>query len=378
MRILICASLYPPYRGGYAESVSALARGLGERGHAVMVIACGAETTVEGNVRIVGVPAWNPAFLHGSFPIPYPVAAWRAMRSAARESLDIISTQTRFFPLSLIGFLFAKAHHIPIAHTERGSAHPASHNPIMRLAGLLIDQSAGRLIISGSEAVIGVSGAACAFTRRLGARSPVRIPSGIDADFWKQPLDMPPRASSRRIAFAGRLVYAKGVQDLIAAFARIISEFPGYSLVIAGGGPYRPVLERLVRRLGMTEHIEFRGELDARGLREMLHRSALFINPSHSEGLPRAVLEAGAAGVPVIATDVGGTKEIIPNNSFGTLVPAHDIGMLAGMMRAAFADRDRSFGQGAALRARILGTFGMERSIGAHEEVMKRYVRDRG
>ncbi len=376
MHIAICASFYPPYRGGYAESVRALAHGLASRGHRITVIACGVDSYEDGSVRVIGIPAWNPPFLHGSFPLPHPFATWRALRAASRRGVDIISTQTRFFPLSFIGFLFAKACGISIIHTERGSAHPVSHNRFIRSFGWIADQAMGRLIMSRSDRVIGVSEAACVFARKLGAKNPIRIRNGIDAGFWARPKDALDARRSGRIVFVGRLVHAKGVQDLIGAFARVMPDFPDASLAIVGDGPYLHVLVAQAASLGIANETEFIGALDQDGIRSVLHQAALFVNPSYSEGLPRAVLEAAAAGTPVIATDVGGTREIIMGQEFGTLVPPHDVFVLAVAMRQALSDHASGRRKAGALSARIASDFSVEKSAEEYESVMKRYVRD--
>ncbi len=376
MHVAICASFYSPYRGGYAESVRALAHSLVSRGHRITVIACGVDSHEDGSVRVIGVPAWNPPFLHGSFSLPHPFAAWRALRAASREGVDIVSTQTRFFPLSFIGFLFAKACGISIIHTERGSAHPISHNHFIRSVGWITDQTIGQLIMSRSDRVIGVSEAACVFARKLGAKNPICIRNGINAEFWAYPKDALDTRHSGRIVFIGRLVHAKGVQDLIGAFARVTPDFPDVSLTIVGDGPYLHVLMAQAASLGIANEVEFIGALDQDGIRSVLHHAALFVNPSHSEGLPRSVLEAGAAGTPVIATDVGGTREILTGSEFGTLVSPHDAPALANAMRGFFSDPASGRRKADALAMKIASDFSVEKSAKEYESVMKHYVRD--
>ncbi len=380
MRILIVAAFYPPYRGGYAESVAGLAAGLVDRGHCVTVVACATDATsrdeVIDGVHVIRVPSWNPAFLHGSFPLPHPFAAWRAFHTAVRGGCDVVSTQTRFFPITFLAFTFAKLNGIRTAHTERGSCHPVSHNRFLAGIGWCIDHTAGAIVCRFSDLVVGVSDAACAFTCHLGARNPVRIPNGIDVPWWRRP-DSGESDVPLRITFVGRLVHAKGVQDLLAAVAAIHGEFPTLTVSIVGDGPYRGALESLAGSLGIRDIVSFYGDLDSEGVRSFLHQAALFVNPSHSEGLPRAVLEAGAAGVPIIATDVGGTREIVPSSEFGALFPPRNISALTSVMRDALSDLSVSVRKADALTGRIASDFSIEKSAEEYERVMKMYVRDR-
>jgi glycosyltransferase involved in cell wall biosynthesis len=98
----------------------------------------------------------------------------------------------------------------------------------------------------------------------------------------------------------------------------------------------------------------------------MLHESDVFANPSHTEGFPRSVLEAAAAGLPIVATDVGGTREIIEHRKSGILIPAKNISALVSALTELAHDaelRDR-LGNEAARRSR---SFSVEQMINSYE-----------
>lgn len=125
-----------------------------------------------------------------------------------------------------------------------------------------------------------------------------------------------------RIIYVGRLIYAKGVQDLVSV-CNHLWDYHDFDLKIVGDGVYRADLEDKVR-LSYRNRITFTGALSHREVFTELRRSDIFVNPSYSEGLPTSVLEAAAVGLPVIATDVGGTREIIHDGDTGMLVaPRH-------------------------------------------------------
>jgi glycosyltransferase involved in cell wall biosynthesis len=121
-----------------------------------------------------------------------------------------------------------------------------------------------------------------------------------------------------KIIFVGRLIQAKGVQDLIKAF-NLLSDLPltyqhGLELWIIGDGNYRKQLEKLASK---NEKIKFYGELSHDKVIEKLKQANIFVNPSYSEGLPTTVLEAASVGLPIIATNAGGTNEIIQHINSG-------------------------------------------------------------
>ena len=96
---------------------------------------------------------------------------------------------------------------------------------------------------------------------------------------------------------------------------------------IIGDGPYRPELETLAHSSPLTCRIDFLGEQTPEQIRQTFSKTSIVVNPSHSEGLPRVVLEAAAAGLPIIASAVGGTAEILPPGT-GILVPPQNIPQL--------------------------------------------------
>ncbi|MEM9366469.1 MAG: glycosyltransferase [Planctomycetota bacterium] len=119
-----------------------------------------------------------------------------------------------------------------------------------------------------------------------------------------------------------RLSPEKGVDTLIAAASLLIDDIPNFRLQIAGDGPCRAEVQSQIERLGLDDHVELLGQTDR--VPDLLSGARLFVLPSNSEGVSLTLLEAMYAGVPVVATDVGGTPEVISHNGNGVLVPAKD------------------------------------------------------
>jgi glycosyltransferase involved in cell wall biosynthesis len=164
----------------------------------------------------------------------------------------------------------------------------------------------------------------------------------------------PPR---RVVGAAGRLSPEKGFDVLIEASRRVLAEDPEAGVVLFGDGPLREALARQVGRAGLARRFVlagFRTDLD-----RYIPWLDVMVLPSYTEGLPNVVLEACAAGVPVVATPVGGTPEIIEDGANGYLTPPGDARTLAGCILAVLdsGDMGREMGEYGRRRAREEFTF---------------------
>ncbi len=156
------------------------------------------------------------------------------------------------------------------------------------------------------------------------------IRCGLDPTLYPMIDRTPPL---RRILFVGRLAPVKGVAVLLGAFRRIATDFPGAVLTIVGDGSERPALKATAAGLGLGDRILFTGALSQQQVAARMAEADLFVLPSLAEGLPVVLMEAMASGLPVIATHVAGTPELVENNVTGRLVTAGDERQLAQTMR---------------------------------------------
>lgn len=154
----------------------------------------------------------------------------------------------------------------------------------------------------------------------------------------------------RLIIAMGRLHLQKGYAYLIHALAAVREEFPAIKLFIVGEGEEENNLKNLVKSLDLTDQIMFTGLLPDSG--KILSFAELFILPSLWEGMPNAILEAMAAGKPVVATTVGGVPELVLHGETGILVPPQDPDALARAILDLFRDP---------VKARTMGEAGRER-----------------
>ncbi|MGI6318855.1 MAG: glycosyltransferase, partial [Dethiobacteria bacterium] len=136
-----------------------------------------------------------------------------------------------------------------------------------------------------------------------------------------------PAGDILKVGTAGRLVSQKGIDIFIRAAGRIVYRYDRVCFYIAGEGPERGRLEFLRDLLGLQEKVFFLG--DVKQMRSFLKDLDIFVLASRSEGLSIALLEAGCAGLPLIASATGGIPEIVRDGETGILVPAEDELLLA-------------------------------------------------
>lgn len=121
------------------------------------------------------------------------------------------------------------------------------------------------------------------------------------------------------VVMVARLSPEKDAESLVRAAALAARQLPAFRLEVAGDGPCLPALKQLAAGLGLENHVKFLGEV--RDVPALLARASLFVLPSVSEGVSLTLLEAMARGLPVVATRVGGTPEVVADGETGFLVP---------------------------------------------------------
>jgi glycosyltransferase involved in cell wall biosynthesis len=153
----------------------------------------------------------------------------------------------------------------------------------------------------------------------------------------------------------------KGLESLLRVAARLQAELPQLRWVLVGEGSLRPTLEAMIAESGLAGIICLHGrEPDARRLYGAFD---IFAHASESEGMPNVILEAAAAGLPIVATPAGGTPEAVIDGETGLLVPIGDEDALASGLHRLVLDSALSKRLGAAGRKRVAAVFGVDRFV---------------
>ncbi len=209
------------------------------------------------------------------------------------------------------------------------------------------------------------------------------IPNGVDlTDFASMPAQEQVRAAFRLPAQAliigaiGRPRPVKGYGILLDAFSRVAAAHPNAHLVFVGQGPGRPALIAQANRLGFSTRLTFID--DQISIARILPALDLLALPSLWEGMPNVALEAMAASLPVVATTVGGTPEVVVDGETGLLVPPRDPDALAKAILHLLGDPGLRLRMGQAGRERVEKHFAISETVRKTEALYQKLLAEKG
>jgi len=205
-------------------------------------------------------------------------------------------------------------------------------------------------------------------------------PCGVDVELFD---GADPATSKPTFVATGRFVDKKAPYLTLLAFRTVVSRIPEARLVFFGDGPLLDTCRQLAKTLGLSGHIEFRGPRPNGEVAETLRSSRAFVQHSirpmdgDSEGTPVAILEAGAAGLPVVATRHAGIKDVVIERETGFLVDEGDIGTMADHMIQLAQSPSFAGTMGQQARKHIAGNFSLEKGIGRLWTVLENAIASR-
>jgi glycogen(starch) synthase len=341
MRILMLTDYFPPHSGGGVEVVvDQLSRGMADRGHQIHVLTLntrGGERREErGNLTISRVPALD---LTGIVGVQFAISVHTipALISELRTfKPDLIHVHNLFFRNSEAAALVARFSSTPVLLTMHLGDMGGGFSAVKALT-TLYEKTVGRCIVRSADRITGVSAAVASHAGSLGASSSQVqvIPNGVDTSLFF-PAEQVPEIPI--VLAVGRLVPNKGMDTLVKSVPGVLRSVPNVRFVIAGDGPTNSSLRKLVESLGVEDSVEFLGHRS--DVPDLLRGATVFSRPSTLEGMPLTVLEAMATGLPVVATPVGGTPELIVDGQNGYLTPVGDSAELADAIAMVLSDPD--------------------------------------
>jgi glycosyltransferase involved in cell wall biosynthesis len=174
------------------------------------------------------------------------------------------------------------------------------------------------------------------------------------------------------VATVARLDPVKDLQTLLEAFAKVRQEVPRSRLLVIGEGPERAALADRAMRPDLAGSVEFAGLRS--DVRDLLPAADVYANSSISEGVSVTILEAMAAGIPVVATAAGGTPEVLTDGEVGVLVPRRDAARLSDAIVALSRDRSTRLAIGVAGRRRLESSFTIERMVSDYQHLYQQVL----
>lgn len=322
-------------RGGAQMHVLHLALGVREMGWEVTVMA-GATGPLLRQIEEAGIACRILPGLCRGFSLSGDWRALRTLRSFIRDwRPDVISAHTS--KAAFLGRLAGWREKVPVSATPHGlRIGPGISFPI-RLAVYLTEWVVSRL---GRQEMVMVSGAEASLARRsrcIPASQLRVIPIGIpDAAANETVLRDGPVV---RVAMVARFQAPKDHATLFRSLSLLPRNLPPWELHLAGDGPERGRVEDLCGKSRFEDRVVFAGEVE--GMHRFLSKVDILVLSSRSESFPLSLLEGMRAGLPVVATRVGGIPEMVEEGVTGQLVPAGDAEAMAGVLAELIRNADK-------------------------------------
>ena len=341
--------------GGVERGTVDLAKYLRKRGHSAVVVSAGG--ALVGELTSAGVKHYAlPVHRKSPFSVIHSVRALK--RIVQIEKIDVIHARSRI--PALIAFFVSRHTGVPFVTTCHGFYRKHFLSRVMGWGKLVI--VASHIIGKRMRDDFGV------------AHRKIRlIPRGVDLEEFK--LRSPMMEGARKeivVGLIGRLTPIKGHPLFLKAMARVVRVMPDLKIQIIGESPkaqYKEELQLLARNLGLSDAVQFLGT--RYDIPELLSRLTVLVAPSvGEEAFGRVVIEAGACGVPVVATRMGGLVDIIEHEKDGLLVPSDDPRLLAEAILSLLKDPKTAKRLAASLRARVEKEFNLS---GMFEKTLKVY-----
>lgn len=357
MRVLLIANTLPPQDlSGVGEQVLQLASGLRTAGHEIRLLGRGGDGAP--GPKALFPLAVLPSALRALFRFrPHVVQVHESDGGLAALAVAIAAPLAVPRPLlvALLQVSYREERRAvrPLLWGGRVLGRPGSVERRFRWLKAPLQVVLGCLSAWLADRVLAPSRATAAEIERDYGVSGVEVLPNVTGGLPSPAAALPAGAGevSDSFLFVGRLRLRKGVEVLLHALADWPAEVAPPRLLIAGDGEQRPALEQAVRDLGLEARVRFLGRCGAGEVRALLERCRALVVPSIYEGLPLVVLEAMAAGCPVVASAVSGIPEVVRDGETGWLVPPEDPPRLRAALLEAWADAALARTRGEAGRA---------------------------
>lgn len=330
MNILMITNTFTPHRGGVARSVEAFTAEYRNCGHRVLVIAPEFENMPRHEIDVVRMPAIQH-FNGSDFSVVLPIPGF--LHSAIDEFQPDIVHSHHPFLLGATAIRVASSRLLPLVFTHHTMYEQYTHyvpgdSPAMKRFVIDLATSYANLC----DQVLAPSESTAAVLRARGVTTPIEVvPTGVSLERWRRAdgtacrktAGIPPEAFV--VGHVGRLAPEKNLTFLANAVARFLVACDRAHFIVVGSGDMADEIRRIMVQAGVDRRLHCTGPLDQPALADAYGAMDVFAFASRSETQGMVLTEAMAAGVPVVALDAPGVREIVRDGGNGRLLPAEDV-----------------------------------------------------
>lgn len=381
-RICLVTHFFPPHMGGIEKVSYEQSKRLIEAGYKIDVLT----SRVEGQKKYpkgIQVFAYSSLNFAERFGVPYPILTAKAYKQFAQiiRKCDLVHAHGHVYMSSFIAGKLAKKYNKPFIVTQHNTW--IDYKSWLNIIENLNDWTIGKSVLKHADCILTVSNETKKYVIRLGADTAKTsvMYNGVDINCFysakkedkRKKLGLP---KNRKIVFSvRRLVYKNGLDTLIESAALVAKTNPNVLFVIAGKGPSRKIIEDRIKELGITDNIKLTGFVPDELLPVYYNAADYFVLPSASgEGLPLVLLEAMACGLPVLATKVGGTPEIIKHMKNGVIVSPRNPTEMAEKLSKLLEENDLGNKIGTEAKKDIRTRFSWEENVRQLKEVYNHFL----
>jgi 1,2-diacylglycerol 3-alpha-glucosyltransferase len=329
MNIVMFTNTFTPHVGGVARSVSAFSDEYRRRGHRALVVAPEYQRRPAAETGVLRVPAiqhFNGSDFSMVLPLPRRLS----------ESLNGFAPQLVHahhpYLLGMTALRIARYRQLPLVFTHHTLYEQYTHyvpGNLPRLARFVIELATRYANLT--DHVFAPSESIAALIRERGVRAPVTVvPTGVDTRIYARGDGRRLRAEQAIpedafvVGHVGRLAPEKNLRFLAQALATFLADNSGAHLLVAGEGPSEQVIRATMVQAGLASRLHLLGVLDAARLSDVYHAMDVFAFASLTETQGMVLTEAMAAGVPVVAVDAAGVREVVEDGRNGRLLNRED------------------------------------------------------
>lgn len=374
MRVALVGDEYYPDIGGAPQYAFELSLQLVKLGiEAVVITHAHPGQPEEEEIAGVRIKRVKGLVLNNPHRAVSPLLFYRCYKYILDGKFDVVHGLDVYSFMAQMVIPFAQIHRIPCVLTC---------HTVMDSAFLIFLQRLMGLALSKADRIIAVSRASARFSHLLGfsEKRITVVPNGVDLSCFNGKIDAFLMREELGIGdeplvvTVSRLIKRKNPGLLISAFARVLKVVPGAKLVIAGSGREKDNLSRQIKSLHITNSVFMVGRLTKEKVAQLMAAADVFVLPSKMESFGLSLLEASAAGVPVVCSNAGGVPEVFQDGFNALLYPPGDDNAMAKAIICLIQDRElakKISANAVETASRFTWEMTAERTLRVYEEVLQ-------